>query len=97
MLAECWNPDGTPNKYNFRHECAKVMEAHAEHEPWFGLEQEYTFLDSDDRPYGWPVGGFPAPYVTPLPPVAPMIVLLTPLIQSGPLLLWCRRWQGRPA
>jgi glutamine synthetase len=65
VLAECWNPDGTPNKYNFRHECAKVMEAHAEHEPWFGLEQEYTFLDSDDRPYGWPVGGFPAPYVTP--------------------------------
>ncbi|EGR46983.1 uncharacterized protein TRIREDRAFT_122811 [Trichoderma reesei QM6a] len=61
VLAECWNPDGTPNKYNFRHECAKVMEAHAEHEPWFGLEQEYTFLDSDDRPYGWPVGGFPAP------------------------------------
>jgi glutamine synthetase len=61
VLSECWNPDGTPNKYNFRHECAKVMEANAEREPWFGLEQEYTFLGQDDRPYGWPVGGYPAP------------------------------------
>jgi len=37
------------------------MEANAEREPWFGLEQEYTFLGQDDRPYGWPVGGYPAP------------------------------------
>lgn len=61
VLAECWNADGTPNKYNFRHDCNKVMEAYADHEPWFGLEQEYTFLDLDDRPFGWPNGGFPAP------------------------------------
>lgn len=30
------------------------MQAHAETEPWFGLEQEYTLLDLNDRPYGWP-------------------------------------------
>lgn len=53
VLAECWDADGTPNKYNFRHETAKQMEAHAEHQPWFGLEQEYTMLDLNDRPYGW--------------------------------------------
>lgn len=61
VLSECWNADGNPNKYNFRHECSKVMEAYAEHEPWFGLEQEYTLLDLDNRPFGWPAGGFPAP------------------------------------
>ena len=36
VLAECWDADGTPNKFNYRHECAKLMELHAEHEPWFG-------------------------------------------------------------
>lgn len=61
VLCECWNADGTPNKYNYRHECAKLMEAHAEHIPWFGLEQEYTLFDMEDRPYGWPKNGFPAP------------------------------------
>ncbi|CAM1500989.1 Fc.00g101510.m01.CDS01 [Cosmosporella sp. VM-42] len=61
VLAECWNADGTPNKYNYRHDCAKVMETFADQKPWFGLEQEYTLLDLDNRPYGWPAGGFPAP------------------------------------
>ncbi|KUI57259.1 Glutamine synthetase [Cytospora mali] len=57
VLAECWNA----NKFNHRHEAAKVLETHAEREPWFGLEQEYTLLDLSDRPYGWPAAGFPAP------------------------------------
>ncbi|KAL6797998.1 glutamine synthetase [Trichoderma sp. SZMC 28012] len=61
VLAECWNADGTPNKFNFRHDCAKVMDAYAKHEPWFGLEQEYTLIGNDGRPFGWPTGGFPAP------------------------------------
>ncbi|POS69577.1 glutamine synthetase [Diaporthe helianthi] len=61
VLAECWDADGSPNKYNYRHQAAKLMEAHAAHKPWFGLEQEYTLLDLDDRPYGWPANGFPAP------------------------------------
>lgn len=61
VLAECWNADGTPNKFNYRYEANKVMEAYAEHEPWFGLEQEYTLLDLDNRPFGWPPLGFPAP------------------------------------
>ncbi|RSL86496.1 Glutamine synthetase [Fusarium oligoseptatum] len=61
VLAECWNADGTPNKYNYRHDCVKVMDTYADDEPWFGLEQEYTLLGLDNRPYGWPSGGFPAP------------------------------------
>lgn len=61
VLAECLNADGAPNKYNHRHECAKLMEQHADSAPWFGLEQEYTMLDSNGWPYGWPTNGFPAP------------------------------------
>lgn len=61
VLTECWNSDGTPNKFNHRHRTQKLMETHKAQKPWFGLEQEYTLLDSFDRPYGWPVGGFPGP------------------------------------
>jgi len=61
VLCECWNADGVPNKFNYRHDCAKLMEAHKEQVPWFGLEQEYTLFDDLDQPFGWPRGGFPGP------------------------------------
>jgi glutamine synthetase len=61
VLAECYNADGTPNKFNYRAECAKTMTKYAKHIPWFGIEQEYTLFDDSDRPYGWPKNGFPGP------------------------------------
>jgi glutamine synthetase len=61
VLSECYNSDGTPNKFNYRSDCNKLMEKHAAHDPWFGLEQEYTLFDALNRPYGWPTGGFPGP------------------------------------
>ncbi|KAI9750207.1 MAG: glutamate--ammonia ligase [Lichina confinis] len=61
VLCECWDSDGSPNKFNFRHECNRLMEAHKERQTWFGLEQEYTLFDSLDKVYGWPKGGFPGP------------------------------------
>lgn len=61
VLTECWMSDGTPNKFNHRHEAAKLMEKHAGHKPWFGLEQEYTLLDIADRPFGWVSIPLPVP------------------------------------
>lgn len=61
VLASTYNSDGTPNKTNFRHNAAKTMELAKDAVPWFGLEQEWTLIDLDDRPFGWPKGGFPGP------------------------------------
>jgi len=61
VMCETWMSDGKPNAYNYRHDASVLMEKHAKHEFWFGLEQEYTFLDATGWPYGWPKNGFPAP------------------------------------
>ncbi|GMM50988.1 glutamate--ammonia ligase [Starmerella bacillaris] len=61
VLAECLNNDGTPNKYNFRHDCELIFEKHKDEVTWFGIEQEYTLLDQFNHIYGWPKGGFPEP------------------------------------
>lgn len=61
VLCETWDADGSPNKFNYRHEAKRLMDTHAEHEFWFGLEQEYTILGPDGWPYAWPKGGFPGP------------------------------------
>lgn len=60
VMAEVLNVDMTPHTSNTRAACAATYEKYASHEPWFGIEQEYTFF-KDGRPHGWPVGGFPAP------------------------------------
>ncbi|KAL5006627.1 hypothetical protein ScPMuIL_015433 [Solemya velum] len=42
-----------PAFINTRHTCEKVLDKISEDEPWFGLEQEYFILGSDQRPAGW--------------------------------------------
>ncbi|KAF0720444.1 Aste57867_321 [Aphanomyces stellatus] len=62
VLCDCYRPDMTPIPTNTRHDAARVMKAVAAHEPWFGIEQEYTLFEADQHtPYGWPKGGFPGP------------------------------------
>ena len=52
--------DMTPHPTNTRAQLQVVAEKYADMEPWFGIEQEYTFF-KDGRPHGFPAGGFPAP------------------------------------
>jgi len=60
VLNEVLNIDMTPHPSNTRAGCAAVAEKYADHDMWFGMEQEYTFLE-DGHPLGWPRGGFPGP------------------------------------
>ncbi len=50
-----------PHPTNTRDACAKAQKKYSKNDMWFGLEQEYTMLRTDGTPYGFPVGGYPAP------------------------------------
>lgn len=59
-LCEVFNADGTVHKTNTRAQLRDMAEKYKEHEPIFGIEQEYTLFDGI-KPLGWPDNGFPAP------------------------------------
>ena len=62
VLTGVYYPDGETHETNKRVRLAQVAEAHALHEAWFGIEQEYTMLRADGTPLGFPEGGgFPGP------------------------------------
>ncbi|MEO6987994.1 MAG: glutamine synthetase GlnII [Aquihabitans sp.] len=60
VMCEVLLTDLTPHPTNTRAACVATEEQYAEYDPWFGIEQEYTFF-KDGRPLGFPAGGFPAP------------------------------------
>ena len=47
VMCEVYNADGTPHKTNTRAALRVIAEKFADHDPWFGIEQEYTFLKVD--------------------------------------------------
>ncbi|XP_006820374.1 glutamine synthetase-like [Saccoglossus kowalevskii] len=61
VICETFKYDGRVTETNHRNECKKVMDRASDHEPWFGLEQEYTLLGQDGHPFGWPKQGYPGP------------------------------------
>ncbi len=60
VLCEVLLTDMTPHETNTRAALVATAEQFADHESWFGIEQEYTFF-KDGRPLGFPDRGFPAP------------------------------------
>ena len=65
VLCETYHVNGQPTVTNFRHFAAKIFANLGEHDPWFGIEQEYAILTPIGTgltwPLGWPLGNYPKP------------------------------------
>jgi glutamine synthetase len=60
VMNEVCLPDGSVHESNTRTHLVEIAEKYKDHDPWFGIEQEYTFFIGRS-PLGWPEGGYPAP------------------------------------
>lgn len=61
VMCDTYTAEGAPTRSNKRAALQEAIDKCSSEEPWFGIEQEYTLLDVDGRPFGWPENGFPAP------------------------------------
>ncbi|XP_077302045.1 glutamine synthetase 2 cytoplasmic-like [Arctopsyche grandis] len=61
VMCDTYKYNYEPTETNKRKGCDEAFQKCANEQPWFGIEQEYTLLDSDLRPFGWPQGGVPPP------------------------------------
>jgi glutamine synthetase len=61
VMCDTYNAKGEPLPTNTRAIAMKAFVGHEDEEPWFGLEQEFTLFNLDQRtPLGWPEYGMPS-------------------------------------
>lgn len=62
VLCECLNPKMEAIATNSRSVAKSIFDKKLGDRPWFGIEQEYSLFEKNNRaPYGWPRGGYPGP------------------------------------
>lgn len=57
VLCEILDQERSPIETNTRRSCYEAMKMASSEEPWFGIEQEYTIIEKDGTPLGWPRDG----------------------------------------
>lgn len=61
VMCDTYTPAGEPLDTNSRAYAQQFFEGNEDQETWFGLEQEFTLFNLDERtPLGWPEGGMPS-------------------------------------
>jgi len=61
VMCDTYTPAGEPLPTNTRYAAEQLFKEHEKEETWFGLEQEFTLFNTDQRtPLGWPLGGQPS-------------------------------------
>jgi len=61
VMCDTYTPAGEPLPTNTRFVANAAFEGKEDEEIWFGMEQEFTLFNLDERtPLGWPEGGMPS-------------------------------------
>jgi len=61
VMCDTYTPSGEPLETNTRAIAEAAFKGHDDEEIWFGMEQEFTLFNLDEKtPLGWPQGGMPS-------------------------------------